>query len=88
VPRGGLLWADLGDFALDRFAERDQQGVYWLSLWQPGTVLLTPEGQRLDLVAQGLRTKIGKLRAMRQGSLVTCRRWTLPHIVSPSIPNR
>ncbi len=34
-------------------------------------------------VLQGLRTRIGRLCAMRQGSLVTCRRRTLPRMVSP-----
>ena len=38
------------------------------------------------LVLQGLRTRIGRLCAMRQDSLVTCRKRTLPRMVSPRPP--
>jgi hypothetical protein len=46
---GSLSIHDLGYFDLERFRARGAQGAYWISRWQPGTVVLTPEGQPLDL---------------------------------------
>lgn len=51
VPAGSLWLADLGYFSLKGFATLGQRGAFWLSLWQPGTVLLQPDGQRLDVPA-------------------------------------
>jgi Transposase DDE domain len=50
LPPGALRVADLGFFRLDTLAAQDAQGVYWLSRWQPGTALYTPDGQRHELL--------------------------------------
>jgi hypothetical protein len=50
VPPGGLKMADLGFFDLDQFAIDQAAGVYWLSRYKTGTVVLNPEGQRIDLL--------------------------------------
>lgn len=50
LPAGALRIADLGYFDLDVFARLQQQGVYWLSRWQPGTALFTADGQALALL--------------------------------------
>jgi hypothetical protein len=51
LPPGALRLADLGFFRLDELAAQGAQGVYWLSRWQPGTALYTPDGQRHELLA-------------------------------------
>jgi hypothetical protein len=43
------LW-DLGYFCLQRFARWSTAGAYWISRWQPGTVVLNPDGTPLDLL--------------------------------------
>ncbi len=50
LPPGALRLADLGFFRLDELAEQEAQGVYWLSRWQPGTALYTPDGTRHELL--------------------------------------
>jgi hypothetical protein len=50
LPPGALRLADLGFFRLDELAEQGARGVYWLSRWQPGTALYTPDGQRHELL--------------------------------------
>lgn len=49
VERGALRLGDAGFFHLERFAEIEAQGAYWLSRLRAGTKLLTLEGQVLDL---------------------------------------
>ena len=44
LPPGALRLADLGFFRLDALAAQGAQGVFWLSRWQPGTALYTPDG--------------------------------------------
>lgn len=51
LPPGALRLADLGFFSLAELADQDAQGVYFLSRWQPGTALFTPDGQRHELPA-------------------------------------
>ena len=51
LPPGALRLADLGFFSLDEFAAQNAQGVWWLSRWQPGTALYTPDGARQELLA-------------------------------------
>ena len=50
LPPGALRLGDLGFFRLDELAAQDARGVYWLSRWQPGTALFTPDGQRHELL--------------------------------------
>jgi hypothetical protein len=50
LPPGALRLADLGFFRLDELAAQGAQGVLWLSRWQPGTALYTPDGQRHELL--------------------------------------
>jgi len=50
VPAGALRLADLGYFSLDSLQRLSQGGVYWLTRWQAGTVVLDEQGQRLDLI--------------------------------------
>lgn len=50
LPPGALRLADLGFFRLDELADQDARGVFWLSRWQPGTALYTPDGQRHELL--------------------------------------
>ncbi len=50
LPPGALRLADLGFFSLAELTEQGARGVYWLSRWQPGTALYTPDGQRHDLL--------------------------------------
>jgi hypothetical protein len=68
-PSGRLLRADLGYFSLARFAALDRRGAYWLSLWQPRTVLETPEGRRRDRAAElsGVPGRVVN-RAVRAGA--------------------
>ena len=46
LPPGALRLADLGFFSVDELAAQEARGVVWLSRWQPGTALLTADGQR------------------------------------------
>jgi hypothetical protein len=50
LPPGALRLADLGFFRLDELADQGAQGIHWLSRWQPGTALYTPDGQRHELL--------------------------------------
>jgi hypothetical protein len=45
LPAGSLRLADLGFFSLDALQTLDQQGIYWLTRWQPGTALYEAAGQ-------------------------------------------
>ena len=49
LPPGALHIGDLGFFDLKRFAHWRQSGVEWLSRYKTGTLLYTPDGQRLPL---------------------------------------
>ena len=48
-PRGSLRLADLGYFNLDVLDDQHQQGAFWLTRVQAGTVIADAAGQRLDL---------------------------------------
>ncbi|HET8626163.1 MAG TPA: transposase, partial [Thermomicrobiales bacterium] len=50
LPPGALRLADLGVFSLTELAALDARGGYFLSRWQPGTALATPDGQRHELL--------------------------------------
>lgn len=50
LPAGALHVADLGYFNLERLAQDDQRGVYWLTRLKGGTAVYSPAGERLDLV--------------------------------------
>jgi hypothetical protein len=50
LPAGALRLADLGYFSLDSLQRMSQGGVYWLTRWQAGTVVLDKQGRRLDLI--------------------------------------
>jgi hypothetical protein len=50
---GDLVLRDLGYSVLEVFEQLHQRGIYFLSRWQPNTLLLDPRtGQPLDLLAQ------------------------------------
>lgn len=50
---GDLLIRDLGYAVLEVFQQLHDQGVYFLSRWQPSTAVLDPtDGQTLDLLAK------------------------------------
>jgi len=50
LPGGALKLGDLGFFDLDRFAEYNQQGVFWISRYKASTKLFSAEtGQEMDL---------------------------------------
>src|SRR5262249_50684657 len=51
LPAGALRLADLGYFSLDSLRRLSHSGVYWLTRWQAGTVVLDEQGRRLDLIA-------------------------------------
>jgi hypothetical protein len=51
MPTGALRLADLGYFSLETLQHLSQQGDYWLTRWQAGTVIFDPEDHPLDLVA-------------------------------------
>lgn len=51
LPAGALRLADLGFFDLDVLRSLAAEDAYWLIRYKIGTVLLTPEGERLDLAA-------------------------------------
>jgi hypothetical protein len=50
LPAGALRLADLGYFSLPVLAHLSAQGVYWLSRLQVNTIVLTPAGERLNLL--------------------------------------
>ena len=47
---GSLTIFDLGYFVLTHLQAFTEKGAYFLCRWLPGTILVTPEGQRLDLL--------------------------------------
>ena len=49
LPAGALHLADLGYFNLERLAQDNQRGVYWITRLKAGTAVYTPTGERLDL---------------------------------------
>lgn len=49
VAPGTLLLRDLGYFDLELLRQFDAAGAYWITRWQPGTVVRDRQGQRLDL---------------------------------------
>ena len=49
LPKGALHLADLGYFRLDKLAEDNRNGVYWLTRLKAGTVVCSEEGTRIDL---------------------------------------
>jgi len=51
LPPGALRLAELGCFSVAELADHAAQDGYWLSRWQPGTALFTPDGQRHELLA-------------------------------------
>lgn len=51
LPAAALHLADLGYFNLERLAQDDQRGVYWITRLRAGTAVYAPNGQRLDLVS-------------------------------------
>jgi hypothetical protein len=51
LPPGALRLSDLGYFALPILGALSDQDVYWLTRSQVNTVMLTREGERLDLLA-------------------------------------
>lgn len=51
LPAGALHLADLGYFNLHRLARDHRKGVFWITRLKRGTVLYTPEGERIDLPA-------------------------------------
>ena len=50
LPAGALHLADLGYFNLDRFAEDDAAGVFWITRLKLSTNVYGTDGQLLDLV--------------------------------------
>ena len=50
LPAGALHLADLGYFNLDRFAEDDAAGVFWITRLKLSTKVYDTDGQPLDLV--------------------------------------
>ncbi len=48
-PAGSLSLWDLGYFCLQRFRQWAAAGAFWIARWQPGTEVLDPDGQPLDL---------------------------------------
>lgn len=50
LPIGALHLADLGYFALDRLAKDSAAGIYWVTRWKTGTVLLNENGERIELL--------------------------------------
>jgi Transposase DDE domain len=50
VPAGSLSIFDLGYFSVDRFAELNKGRAFWLSRWQQGTAIFSPDGRPLDLL--------------------------------------
>ncbi len=58
LPPGGMWIADLGYFSLALLGDLAQQGVYWLSRFRVGTVVLDPAGHPWDL-ADLLPSQVG-----------------------------
>jgi len=52
LPAGALHLADLGYFNLDRFAEDDAAGVFWITRLKLSTNVHGPDGQSLDLMSR------------------------------------
>ena len=50
LPAGALRLADLGFFNLNRLAEDQSAGVFWITRFKVGTRVYSPEGQELELV--------------------------------------
>lgn len=50
LPPGSLRITDLGYFDLEVFKDLGENGVFWLSRLQFGTVVFTAEGRRLELL--------------------------------------
>jgi hypothetical protein len=50
LPAGALDLADLGYFELDRFAEAQKAGVYWLSRWKVCANAYWPDGQPIEML--------------------------------------
>jgi hypothetical protein len=50
VAPGSLTIRDLGYFCLKRFRSIGQQGAYWISRWQQGTLVFDAEGKSLNLL--------------------------------------
>jgi hypothetical protein len=51
-PAGSLSLWDLGYFSLPRFRRWAAAGAFWIARWQPGTVVLDPDGAPVDLPAR------------------------------------
>lgn len=52
LPAGSLHLGDLGFFKLDRFADWNQAGVYWLTRFKVGTLVYEADGQLLDVLTR------------------------------------
>jgi len=50
LPAGALHLADLGYFNLDRLAQDQTDGVYWVTRLKLGTVMYGPDRQRIELL--------------------------------------
>ena len=61
VPAGSLSIEDLGYFGLRRLAQRRARGAYPLTRYKVGTVLLSPQGQRIQL-SRLLPRRVGQLK--------------------------
>jgi hypothetical protein len=61
VPAGSLSIEDLGYFGLRRLAQRRARGAYSLTRYKVGTVLLSPQGQRIQL-SRLLPRRVGQLK--------------------------
>jgi hypothetical protein len=51
LPSGALVLQDLGFFKLQRFADWNDHGIYWLTRYKHNLHLTTPDGQAFDLVS-------------------------------------
>lgn len=58
-PAGSLTIRDLGYFDLSRFRAWAAAGAHWLSRWQPGTLVLDPDGRPPDLLGHLARHPAG-----------------------------
>ena len=59
LPVGALHLADLGFFDLERLAEDQSRGVYWITRLKGGSALYDPQGQRLSLLEWLLSQEAG-----------------------------